>query len=122
MFLAMCLACSFLVGCVDDQNAPDDEDVEESVLVDCDVTEDLDEDGCNDAVCKILLPEGSKLGDSTLTEDLVLTLEYDGSCANPQDIVLNPDCGTDIDVTDDGCADAVCQLPSGVAVFEGQCE
>lgn len=88
----------------------------------CDVTQDLNGDGCKDAVCKILLRAGSTLGSGTLSKDLLITLKYWGSCENPQDLELNPDCTTLTDTTGDGCPDAVCQLPGGVATYKGQCE
>lgn len=84
----------------------------------CDVTVDLNKDGCNDAVCKTLALEGTELGGEVLTEDLVIETRYFGTCDNPQELVLDPDCSIDPDVLEgDGCSTITCELPGGSATY-----
>lgn len=95
-----------------------DRDVPEEPTTVCDVTKDLNHDGCYDAVCRMLVPRGGDLNGVPVTKDMVIETRYFGSCKNPQDLVLNPPCMDDPDVTEgDGCSVMTCQLPGGTATY-----
>lgn len=118
--LPLLVLCLSAFGC---RSVPEDE-TEEVVVVTvpsstvCDLTQDLNHDGCNDAVCRMRLPEGSELNDEVLSEDLVIETRYFGSCTNPQDLMLDSECADDPAVTEgDGCSQMTCQLPSGSALY-----
>lgn len=116
-YLCLLVLCATAFGCFSTPRPKAETKAEEPSTV-CDVTKDLNNDGCNDAVCRMLVPEGDDLNGVVVTEDLVIETRYFGSCENPQDLVLNPACEDDLDVTEgDGCSSMFCQLPGGAAVY-----
>ncbi len=116
MFLLALGASVF--GCTSEPCSVTEETEEVEPATVCDVTKDLNHDGCYDAVCRMLVPKGGDLNGVLVTEDMVIETRYFGSCENPQDLVLNPSCEDDPSVTEgDGCSTMFCQLPGGRAVY-----